>query len=421
MNGIAEYLWLVGLIIAGLLTVHALWLVADGFRRSAGTRRQQQREAELFQKRVELVRRQFEQQQAASWTGWRKFEVQRKCVEDGQSQVCSFYLVPHDGKPIIPHKPGQFLTFSVPVPGQPRPMVRCYSLSDCQRPDHYRVTIKRVPPPRDAKDAPPGLVSNYFHDRVREGDILDVRAPNGQFALEVSEVKPVVLIGAGVGVTPVLAMLNALCEAGDNREVWFFYGVRNRAEHIMAEHFEAIDNNHPNVHVNICYSHPTDDDRPGTDYHHGERISVDLLRRVLPSNNFDFYVCGPGPMMDAVTEGLTAWGVPDERVHTETFGPSAGTKKQKELTPDDDGPEIVFRKSGKKVHWSSKAGNLWEFAQACGVRIDSGCLEGSCRSCQTAIVEGDVDVAPGKEPVECENGSCLVCCCVPKGKVVLDA
>jgi len=136
--------------------------------------------------------------------------------------VCSFYLAPHDGKPLPRFLPGQYLTFQLRPPGQAKPIVRCYSLSDRPGvPERYRVTIKRVAAPPDKKEIPPGVASNYFHDHLQVGDILDVKAPAGQFVLDLQATTPVVFLAGGVGVTPLLSMINALAEARSSREVWF--------------------------------------------------------------------------------------------------------------------------------------------------------------------------------------------------------
>lgn len=422
MGAIAENLWVVGAVIVLLVLIKAFLIALDGVRQVRHRQVQREREAELFDLRVAAAkkRRGEEDQQTLMWAGWRKFEIRTKELEDTAAQVCSFYLVPHDGKPVPSYQPGQFLTFALNIPGQSKSVVRCYSLSDSAKPDHYRVTIKRLPPPRNNPDAPPGLASNFFHDQIKEGDILDVKAPAGRFVLETSNTAPVVLIGGGVGITPVLSMLSAIAESGDNRETWFFYGVRHKGEHIMKEHLDNIARERPNVHVHICYSDPRAEDVPGADYHHAERISVDLLKRLLPSNNYHFFLCGPPPMMEALVQGIADWDVSPEHIHLEKFGPASAKKTKKKVVPTAAGPAVTFRKAGKIIKWDASAEHLWEFARANEVVIESGCLEGNCGTCATAILSGEVEYTrqPG---FECEEQTCLVCCCVPKGPLELDA
>ena len=190
-----------------------------------------------------------------------------------------------------------------------------------------------MPASRKEPDAPPGLSSNYFHDSINETDILDVKAPGGHFYMDTTKHTPVVLIGGGVGITPVMSMLNQICESGSTREVWFFYGVNNGSEHIMREHLERMASEHENVTLQICYSRARDEDVLGKDYHHAERVSVDLFKRVLPSSNYDYYMCGPGPMMSSVVEGLIEWGVPEKNIHFEAFGPATVQKAAPDKPP----------------------------------------------------------------------------------------
>ena len=357
-----------------------------------------------------------------SWQGWRKFEVARKDPEGGD--ICSFYLAPHDHRPLPPFNPGQFLTFQLNVPGQRKPVIRCYSLSDSPGiPENYRVSIKRVPPPRKKPDVPPGVSSNFFHDNINEGDILDLKAPGGAFYLDMSKNTPVVLIGGGIGLTPVLSMVNAIIRAGSRREVHFFYGVRNGAEHIMKDHLKEIDRENPNIHMHICYSNAKDDEVEGADYQHAGRVSVDLFKEVLESNNYDYYMCGPPPMMTSLTEGLEEWGVSDANVHFEAFGPASAKKTAPPAAAEAAAGAsitVTFDKSGVSVPWTGESGSLLDLAEDNDVTMDSGCRAGNCGTCVTAIKSGDVTYLhePGEMP---DGGSCLSCITVPKGDITLDA
>jgi uncharacterized protein len=353
------------------------------------------------------------------WNGIRKFSVIKKVPET--SDATSFYLAPHDKKPLPPFKPGQYLTFELEIPGQKKKVVRCYSLSDAIRPEFYRVTIKRCPPSKP--EHPAGLSSNFFHDHIHEGAILDVKAPGGHFFLDTNKQSPVVLISGGVGITPCLSMMNEIIESGSRREIWWFYGVRHGEEHIMKDHVAALAAKHDNIHLHVCYSNPTEKDKLGEDYHHKGRVGVDLFKEVLPSNNFDYYMCGPGPMMESVVKGLADWGVPDDRVHYEAFGPASVKKAAAVVVPVEPGAKpitITFGKGGKTANWDPAAGSLLAFAEAQGAAIPSGCCAGQCGTCLTAIRSGEVTYVqePGSKP---EPGSCLACVCIPKGDLVLDA
>lgn len=408
---------------AALLQV-ALGLAAVTYRRFSHAR-QDRRDAWLFERRALALLEAAEAErdrQTLSWAGLRKFTIAHKVPEaDG---VCSFYLKPHDQKPLPPFEPGQYLTFQLHIPGQTKNVVRCYSLSDsARRRDCYRVTIKKLPPPPDQPDTPPGLSSTYFHEQLEEGDTLDVRAPNGHFHLDQMSMKPVVLIAGGVGVTPMLSMLNTIVDSGSEREVWFFYGVRHGGEHVMKEHLAELDRTCPNVHVVTFYSDPGSEEREGDDFSWKGHVSVDRMKELLGSTNYDFYLCGPPPMMRVITEGLEEWGVPETSVHYEAFGPATVTKtpqsKEAHATTTS-GVKVEFARSGKTCTWIKEVGSILELAEAQGVTMDSGCRAGNCGTCLTAIKEGEVTYLnePGVEP---EKGSCLSCIAVPNGKLVLDA
>ena len=365
-----------------------------------------------------------EERAQLTWSGFRKFEIARKVQEGGY--ICSFYLRPHDKKPLPSFLPGQYLTFQLHIAGN-KPTIRCYSLSDAPNPEYFRVSIKQTPPPRDPTKANlAASVSNYFHGTLKEGDIVDVKAPSGAFFLDVTHHTPIVLIGGGVGLTPVLSMLNTLVATDSRREIWFFYGVRNRDEHVMRDHLNEIARDHPNVHIQVCYSDPTDKCRPGEDYHQGERVSVELFKKVLPSNNYDYYLCGPPPMMSSLFEGLSEWGVPEANIHFEAFGPATvkklGTPEPAAAAAVAAGPQmtVTFAKAGKALPWNAAVGSILEFAEANGVNIASGCRAGNCGTCITAVKSGDVSYLrePGDKP---ESGSCLTCISVPKADLVLDA
>ncbi len=410
---------------ATVLALAYLGLLLHGaYRREARLAQLHEEERAVLKARLERIATPLPEAatQKAAWSGFRKFRVDGKVLE--ADSVCSFYLAPHDGRPLPAFLPGQYLTFKLAIPGQPREVTRCYSLSDGpQHPDYYRVTIKRIPPPPNKPDAPPGLSSSHFHDRIQVGDILDIKAPSGNFYIDVEHRGPVVLIGGGVGVTPVLSMLNYIASAPGTREAWFFYGVRNSREHLLKDYLRELASQHQNIHLAVCYSDPLPEDKEGDDYQYAERVGVALFKKILQVNNFDFYICGPPPMMESLTRDLGEWGVPDERIHFEAFGP-ASVKKVAGIThpaqaPAGGGFEIAFARSNKTLLWTG-AGSLLEFAEANGIRIDSGCRAGSCGTCATALREGQVAYLR-KPDAEIEKGSCLVCISVPKTPLSLDA
>ena len=367
---------------------------------------------------------------SAAWSGFRSFRVERRVLEDVAELICSFYLVPEDGQPLASFLPGQFLTFRLQIPlqeGSSDFVTRCYSLSDAPGTSAYRVSIKRVPAPPGSQAAP-GVSSNYFHDHVMVGDLLEVRVPSGHFHIDRSDA-PVVLIGGGIGITPILSMLNWSLTAQPGREVWLFYGVRCSSELLMPSHLEALAMAHSNFHLHYCFSDPlaadlVEDPVLHSGRHHS-RVDITLLRRLLPLNPYQFYVCGPTPMLASLVPGLEDWGVPNGRIHFEAFGPAS--VKRKNLTGVPAAPlhcnstpvVVTFTQSGKQLPWQPEMGSLLNFAEANGIPVNSGCRSGACGSCQTSIRVGEViyTQSPDFDP---EPGSCLLCVCTPKTAVTLE-
>lgn len=365
-------------------------------------------ELKLFRERLTIAQahRQRVEEEVAPWMGFRKFEVTKVVAEC--ENVKSFYLKPHDQKPLASFNPGQFLTFSLDVPGRAKKVVRCYSLSDKPRDDYYRVTIKHVSD---------GVGSGFFHKSVVVGSILDVKAPAGGFTLDTNKETPTVLIGGGVGITPLLSMLNEIIVGQPGRKVWLFFGVRNGAEHIMKSHLRRVAREHSNVEIRTFYSRPADNDMLGKDYDIGQRLSLEHLRKELPSNNFEFFLCGSAPMMSSMNESLKTWGVPEAHIHKEAFGRASVGKPPKKT-----GVRVIFAKTGTTVEWTGESASLLELAECSHIStIDSsGCHAGSCGTCKTAIKGGTVSYLQDPSSTV-EEGSCLTCISVPASDLTLDA
>ena len=364
----------------------------------------------------------------ACWSGLRSFRVDRKVVEDVAQSICSFYLVPEDGQALPLFKPGQFLTFNLgmPAPGGQQQIVRCYSLSDAPRPDYYRISVKRVPAPPDS-ELPPGRSSSFLHDQIAVGDVLPVRAPSGHFHIDRSDA-PVVLIGGGIGITPMLSILNWCLNEQPGREVWLFYGVRNGRELVMQSELAALAEKHPNFQLRFCLSDPLPEGLAEESFQINGRVDVPLLRMQLPLKPYHYYICGPTPLLESLVPALAEWGVPDSHIHFEAFGPASIKRRSSAAVaaPVDEatasGSEIIvsFAKSRKQIPWRPAAGSLLEFAEANGITVDSGCRVGGCGTCQTRINLGEVAYrqAPDFDP---EAGTCLLCVCTPKTSVILEA
>jgi ferredoxin-NADP reductase len=364
-----------------------------------------------------------------AWPGWRTFKVARREWEDARHDICSFYLEPLNQEGLTPFRPGQFLTFRLEIPAPEGPgteaVTRCYSLSDQAHPGHYRITVKRVPSP-PGSNYPVGRSSNYLHEHAQVGTNLQVRAPSGHFYLEPGT-EPVVLIAGGIGVTPLLSMLQWCQAHAPERELWFFYGVRNSEEAAFASQLNAIAAANSRVRLHLCLSQPLPGDLDKGLFHHSGRVDVNLLRMHLPLRPYHYYLCGPAPMLESLVPELEAWGVPTSSIHYEAFGPASITRKQTGPEPAPSshhmpgtGITVTFSKSGKQVPWTAESANLLAFAEAQGIAIDSGCRAGACGSCQTRILSGQVSY-PHTTDYDADPGTGLMCVCTPTTDLTLEA
>lgn len=363
----------------------------------------------------------------AAWPGWREFRVAQRVFEDAALSQCSFYLQPVDGEPLPAFKPGQFLTFGLDVtphlphgPSDTQAVTRCYSLSDGPGAGHYRITVKRVPAPADQPDAPPGMSSSHFHDHVRVGDILRVKAPSGHFFIDPDPDVPAVLVGGGIGITPMMSMLAWCLAQQPRRTVHLYYGLRNGREHAFRQQLQEIAAQHPALHLNVVYSRPETSDILGRDYQHQGHVDVDLLRHTLPHGRHQFYVCGPSAMMETLVPALAAWGVPVADIHYEAFGPASVKLPGAAPVAAAIEVEVRFQRSGRTLAWDGSDASLLDFAQRHGVEVESGCRSGSCGSCETRVLEGAVSYehVPDHDP---SSGHCLLCVGRPSSPLVLEA
>jgi ferredoxin-NADP reductase/MOSC domain-containing protein YiiM len=359
---------------------------------------------------------------ARAWQGFRAFIVDRKVPES--QTITSFYLVPEDGEPLSVYMPGQFLTFKLSIPGHHKPLIRTYSLSDSPgHPEYYRVTIKREPMPEDSSIV---SVSNYFNDHVNPGTRLQVGAPRGVFFLDPKEETPVVLLSGGVGLTPMISMLNTIAASEGKRPVWFVHGTRNGIHHAMCKHMRRVAADNDNVTVHIRYSQPRPEDLKGRDYDSTGHVDIDLLKKLLPFKDMDFFLCGPPPFMKSLVKDLREWGVQEERIRFELFGPASllqeGTRPKelkKKLDEGEEAFEVVFLQSGTTARWDPEYENLLNFAEVQGVFPDFSCRSGICHTCMYELLEGEVEYV--FEPLDPPYpGQTLLCCSRPKSNLVID-
>jgi ferredoxin-NADP reductase len=298
--------------------------------------------------------------------------------------------------------------------------MRSYSISGSKSEGTYRISVKRAS----------GSGSQFFHDQVQIGDVLQVSAPRGSFTLGAGS-NPIVLLSAGIGVTPVLSMLHWLAEdiANQAREIWWCYGARSRAEHPFAAEVQSLLDALPQSHSFTAYSKPGVGDQMGKDFDISGRLNVELLKQIGVPRFASFYVCGPPAFLSEIVQGLTLWGVTDSQIHTESFGsessitPGIATVAMNSphlpAGPVGDGPKVSFTRSGLTVSWSSRFGSLLELSEACDIPVRWSCRVGVCHMCETGLIDGRVNYAP--EPLDHPSGeNVLICCSTPTTDIELN-
>src|SRR6516165_3889276 len=352
-----------------------------------------------------------------AWQGFRSLRVSRKLHET--SNVTSLVLEPAGGAPLTAALAGQFIVLRL----RPRPaesaLLRSYSLSGAPSEDRYRISVKREPH---------GAAGAYIDTRVQAGDILDVSAPCGSFTLRQGE-RPVVLVSAGIGATPVLAMLHALAAEQTRREIWWIHGARNSSEHPFVAEVRELLKTLPASRSHICYSAPMPTDRPTVDFDRVGRVGVQMFEEMGVPPDADFYICGPAAFMSGLVDGLAGCRVSRDPLHTENFGsgpsktPGVAATSQRPPHPPEGasgvGPLITFTRSNLAVHWGSAFHSLLEIAEACDAPVRWSCRTGVCHNCETGLISGSVTYQP--DPVEPPaTGNLLICCSQPQGDIALD-
>ena len=352
-----------------------------------------------------------------AWAGFRPLRVSQKVHESGG--VISLVLEPMDGLPLAAALPGQFVVLRLKLaPGAP-PLMRSYSLSGAPAAACYRISVKRESH---------GVAGAYIDEKAQVGDVLDVSAPRGGFTLR-EDAGPVVFLSAGIGATPVIAMLHALAAETSPREVWWLYGARRGREHPFAQEVRSLLKTLAHGHSHIRYSAPDPEDRLGMDFDARGRLDMGALQELGAPRNAGFFICGPPAFISDLTAGLAAWGIAKGQIHTELFGAGPSNTPGIALSPrraphppagpSGVGPLVSFARSGLNVRWEPAFQSLLELAEACDVPVRWSCRTGVCHSCETGLVAGTVAYRP--DPIDPPGqGNVLICCSKPQGDVVID-
>lgn len=356
-------------------------------------------------------------------SAWRKLKVAQ--VRDETPSARSFYLEAADGAPLARFEPGQFLPIRLDASGLAAPLRRTYTLSDADHGRYYRITVKRE-----------GAASTWLHEHIQQGDVIEARTPAGVFKLDLSSPRPVVLLSAGIGITPMIAMLNTLLSNTGRQtqpeRIYFIHGARNANEHPFAAQLMAAADAYPHLSVHLRDSQAAATTTPAEDPLAAQsvgRVDIAFLKRVLPFGDYDFYLCGPAAFMQDLYNGLRALNIADARIRFEAFGPAsvkrgesiangarvqAQTQAQASPAAQDTGrsSKVVFMRTGREAQWSQKAGSLLELAEANGVAADSNCRSGTCGTCSTRLLAGAVSY-PTPCEAQIEPGHALICSAIP--------
>ncbi|MBY0582879.1 MAG: 2Fe-2S iron-sulfur cluster binding domain-containing protein [Sphingomonas sp.] len=340
---------------------------------------------------------------------WRQFRVAQIVAES--AVIKSFYLEPADGAAMAPHRAGQHLPIRLPQPGGEPPLLRTYTVSVPPSARQLRISVRKL-----------GVGSSYLHDAIAVGDIIDCREPDGDFIIDTAPAHPVVMIAAGVGITPILSMISHLIDEGERsgamRPIIFFYAARTKAERGFDEELNRLSARSDGKLTIIRLLQETGEAVIGADYEEQGILSASVLEKYLGFQLYDFYMCGPPGFMQAVYDALTSHGVADHRIFAEAFGP-ASLKRQVETRrtepkaePSKVPVDLVFNAAGDHGVWAPGAGSLLEFAESSGLTPEFGCREGACGACKTPLIAGTVayfretSAAHGDDEV-------LICSAVP--------
>jgi ferredoxin-NADP reductase/MOSC domain-containing protein YiiM len=349
-------------------------------------------------------------------SGFRRLEM--TAIDRESEDVLSLTMRSPDGHPLPAALPGQYVVLRLPQPTG-APLFRSYSLSGPRSTERYRISVKLEPN---------GAGGSYLHQRVHVGDVIDVSSPRGNFVLQEGE-RPVVLLSAGIGATPVLAMLHALAAARSTRPVLWLHAARDRRHHPFVDEIRSLMPSLANGRLYVCYSKPAPQDRLGEDFDAIGHLSQSVFDAVGLSRDAEIYICGPARFMADMKAALAAVGVTPKQIHLELFNGSesrtpgvvGGTVRAAHVPEDDadTGPLVSFARSGIAAHWKPSCQSILELAEACDVPVRWACRTGVCHNCESGLISGAVGYAP--QPLDSPaDGNLLICCSQPKGDVVVD-
>lgn len=346
---------------------------------------------------------------SSSRAEWRKFKVTQIVAES--TVIKSFYLEPAGGVAMAPHRAGQHLPIRLVQSGSEPPLLRTYTVSVAPSALQLRISVRKL-----------GVGSSHLHDAIAVGDTIDCREPDGDFIIDTAQPNPVVMIAAGVGITPILAMMAHLVDEGERtgtmRPIIFFYAARNKAERGFDDELGRLKARSNDKLAIIRLLQQTDDAAIGVDYEEQGTLSAGVLEKYLGFQLYDFYMCGPPGFMQTVYDTLTSYGVADHRIFAEAFGPAslkrqfATRRAELKAEPSNVAVDVIFNAAGDHGVWTPGAGSLLEFAESSGLTPEFGCREGACGACKTPLVAGTVAYFRETSAAHADN-EVLICSAVP--------
>jgi len=343
---------------------------------------------------------------------WREFRIAR--IEDESSIIRSFYLQPADGDVLLPFEAGQFLTIRATLPGTEKPAIRTYTVSSAPADPYYRISVKR-------EDH--GAVSRHLHDGLKVGDCIEAKAPSGHFFIDAAETRPAVLIAGGVGVTPMISMVRHVVVEGLRirhlRPLTIFHAAQATDQRAFYQAFRELEQgSNGGIRYYSMIDQPTANEEPGVDFNGSGYITADILKQVLPLDDYDFFLCGPSLFMQALYDTLRSLGVRDIRIFAEAFGPASLTRLPDGdallMEPEEEAEEaiVTFTKAGVEQVWNKGDSTLLELAEDQGLNPEFGCRKGVCGTCLTKLKSGSITYRT-KPSTDHAPDEALICCAVP--------
>ncbi|NER14868.1 2Fe-2S iron-sulfur cluster binding domain-containing protein [Leptobacterium flavescens] len=330
-------------------------------------------------------------------------------IRSESTTISSFYLKPGNGKNLEKFLPGQFINVKIALEDG-NSISRSYTLSDSPNDDYYRLTIKREKQ---------GKVSRYFHDHLIEGSEIEVSSPMGNFHLDINSQKPIVLISGGVGITPMMSMLEYIVAHQPHRKVEFLHSSYNKDVQPFFNRLKQLDAQYGNLSLSIFHSAPLETEETGKDYDIKGFITQDALAKTLGEEK-SYFLCGPTGFMEAMYDHLRKLNIPETRIFYEFFGDAKplGTRSSYSSSSNT-GISVKFSRSDLKVGWVHEIGSLLDLAEANGLRPDSSCRMGTCSSCESKLISGSIEYDP--EPfIEAAEGNIFICCAKPTSDITIE-